>query len=176
KCFHVKVWKPRISPLKMKIQGGAAGDLEIFSTNTQTQTMKWEDFVFDFSAKTGMYPIFTFMPDFQDPITTTKNDTIYFDDFILNNYGSPYTGIPKYQEDGRVLVYPVPCNDYLNIRTLLQVGSVSITNIAGQQVYRSDRSFKEFTSISMTNLAPGMYFVTVTPESGQPYLFRIMKK
>ena len=85
KYVHVKVWKSRISPMKFKIEGGAAGTLEIASMYPQTKINTWEDIVFDFSAKTGTYPIIAFMPDFEDPLTLTQDITIYFDDIVLNN-------------------------------------------------------------------------------------------
>jgi hypothetical protein len=89
KYVHVKVWKPRISPVKFKLEGGAAGTLEIASMNTQTLTNAWEDFVFDFSGKTGTYPIIAFMPDFIDPVGLTDDITIYFDDILVNNDPTP---------------------------------------------------------------------------------------
>ena len=85
KYVHVKVWKSRLSPIKFKLKGGTAGDSEIFSMNPQTLTNAWEDIVFDFSAKTGTYPIVSLMPDFEDPLTLTSDITLYFDDIVLNN-------------------------------------------------------------------------------------------
>ena len=90
KYMHVKVWKPRISPIKFKIEGGAAGTLEAPSTAPQTMTGRWEDMVFDFSSKTGPYPIIAFMPDFEDPLTLTDDIVIYFDDIILNDSPDPF--------------------------------------------------------------------------------------
>jgi hypothetical protein len=87
--MHVKVWKPRISPLKFKIEGGAAGNLEAPSTNPQTSTGVWEDMVFDLTSKTGVYPTISFMPDFEDPLTLTEDMVMYFDDIILNNDPNP---------------------------------------------------------------------------------------
>lgn len=89
KYIHVKVWKPRISPVKFKIEGGAAGTIEIESMYPQTKTDEWEDMVFDFSEKTGTYPIIAFLPDFEDPLTLTEDIDIYFDDIILNNDPNP---------------------------------------------------------------------------------------
>jgi len=91
KYVHVKVWKPRISPIKFKIEGGDAGTIEVASINPQQTTNAWEDIVFDFSEKTGTYPIIAFMPDFEDPLTLTEDITIYFDDIILNNDPNPIT-------------------------------------------------------------------------------------
>ncbi|MFU8843429.1 MAG: T9SS type A sorting domain-containing protein [Bacteroidales bacterium] len=89
KYVHVKVWKPRISPIKFKLEGGAAGTLEVESMNAQTEVYAWEDMVFDFSSKTGEYPVIAFMPDFEDPLTLTEDIVIYFDDIIVNNDPTP---------------------------------------------------------------------------------------
>ena len=89
KYVHVKVWKPRISPIKFKLEGGAAGTLEIFSMTPQTSTGVWEDMVFDFTSKTGTYPTIAFMPDFEDPLTITNDIVIYFDDIVVNNDPTP---------------------------------------------------------------------------------------
>lgn len=85
KFVHIKVWKSRISSLKFKIEGGTAGTVEIPSMSPQTKINEWEDIVFDFSAKTGTYPIIAFLPDFEDPLTLTGDITMYFDDIVLNN-------------------------------------------------------------------------------------------
>lgn len=89
KYVHVKVWKPRVSVLKFKIEGGDAGTIEIPSVSPQTKTEEWEDIVFDFSEKTGTYPIIAFLADFEDPVTLTGDITLYFDDIILNNDPAP---------------------------------------------------------------------------------------
>lgn len=89
KYVHVKVWKPRISPIKFKIEGGEAGTIEVESMYPQTMTNAWEDIVFDFSEKTGTYPIIAFLPDFMDPVGLTEDISIYYDDIILNNDPNP---------------------------------------------------------------------------------------
>lgn len=95
KYMHVKVWKPRISPIKFKIEAGAAGTLEVASTNEQTVVNGWADYVFDFSEKTGTYPTIVFMPDFENPLTLTEDIDLYFDDVILNNDPNPVSGTPE---------------------------------------------------------------------------------
>jgi hypothetical protein len=89
KYVHVKVWKPRISPVKFKLEGGTAGNLEAPSMSPQTLTGMWQDIVFDFTSKTGTYPVIAFMPDFEDPLTLTEDIVIYFDDIIVNNDPNP---------------------------------------------------------------------------------------
>lgn len=91
KYMHVKVWKPRVSPIKFKIESGTGNNIEVASTVAQVNTGVWEDFVFDLSAGTGVFPTIVFMPDFEDPLALTEDITIYFDDFILNNDPNPIT-------------------------------------------------------------------------------------
>ena len=95
KYVHMKVWKPRVSPIKFKIEGGDAGNLEALSMSPQVGTGVWEDIVFDFSEKTGIYPIIAFMPDFEDPLTLTEDIVIYIDDIVLNNDPNPFSGLPE---------------------------------------------------------------------------------
>lgn len=89
KYVHVKVWKPRVSIVKFKLEGGEAGTLEIPSISPQTKTNEWEDIVFDFSEKTGKYPIIALLADFEDPVTLTEDITIYIDDILVNNIATP---------------------------------------------------------------------------------------
>ncbi len=88
KYMHVKIWKPRDSPTVFKIEGGAAGTVEHNATNP-VKVGVWEDYVFDFSEKTGTYPTIVFMPDFELPLALTEDIDIYFDDIILNNDPTP---------------------------------------------------------------------------------------
>jgi hypothetical protein len=88
KYVHVKVWKPRISPIKFKIEK-AGESHEIFSMNEQTMTNAWEDIVFDFSDWTGEWTVIAFLPDFEDPLTLTENITIYFDDIRVTDSPTP---------------------------------------------------------------------------------------
>lgn len=97
KYVHVKVWKPRISPIRFKLEGGAAGTLEQPSMNAQTTTGAWEDMVFDFTSLTGTYPVIAFMPDFEDPLTLTEDIIIYFDDILINNDPNPIVPIVPFE-------------------------------------------------------------------------------
>jgi len=86
KYVHVKVWKPRISPIRFKLENNSDGTtLETVSKNPQTQIGKWEDIVFDFTTRTGLFPVIAFMPDFEDPLTLTEDIELYFDDIFINN-------------------------------------------------------------------------------------------
>ena len=173
--MHVKVWKPRISPIKFKIQGGTAGDLETFSTGPQTSTGVWEDMVFDFTSKTGPYPTISFMPDFEDPLTLTNDIVIYFDDIILNNDPNPIVTGLGIMKANNFTVYPVPFNNFLTVNTTVDLKSVIITSAIGQQVVKMENLSVGTTTTNTSELATGLYFVTFYPKSGNPYIMKIMK-
>lgn len=175
KYMHVKVWKPRISPIKFKIEGGAAGTLEVFSMLPQSTTEEWEDMVFDFSTKTGTYPVIVFMPDFEDPLTLTEDIVMYFDDIILNNDPSP-TGISVMLPADHVAVYPVPFNNYLNVKIDVELKSLVITSTLGQQVLKLENPKQGITTIDTSELNAGLYFVTFYPTSGSPYTIKVMNQ
>jgi hypothetical protein len=175
KYMHVKVWKPRISPIKFKIEGGAAGTIEAPSMNPQTKIGEWEDIVFDFSAKTGPYPVVAFMPDFEDPLVLTDNITLYFDDIILNNDPSPLVGIAPVSKENKVSVYPSPFSNFLTVNTFADLKSISITSVIGQQVINMENLPAGKTTINTSMLTSGIYFVTINPKSDSPYTVKVMK-
>ena len=175
KYMHVKVWKPRISPLHFKIEGGAAGNLEIPSMAPQNDINVWEDMVFDFTSKTGAYPTISFMPDFEDPLTLTEDITIYFDDIILNNDPNPITGINDIKNAGNITVYPVPFNNFLVVNTAVDLKSIIITSALGQQVVTMENLGTGATTINTSAFATGMYFVTCYTKSGNSYSLKIVK-
>ena len=118
KYVHVKVWKPRISPLKFKLEGGAAGLMETFPMNPQATTGAWEDIVFDFSTKTGTYPVIAFMPDFEEPLLLTEDITIYFDDIVVNNDPTPASAAAYVIEDFESIGLNVMLKDATDLSTM----------------------------------------------------------
>jgi hypothetical protein len=85
KYVYVDVWKPRISPVKFKVEGGNSANLEIESMVPQTKVEEWETLVFDFSEKDGTWNVVAFMPDFADPVDLEEDIVIYFDNIRLGN-------------------------------------------------------------------------------------------
>lgn len=86
---HAKVWKPRISPVYFKLEGGPSGTSERESSAPQTSINQWEDIVWDYTDFTGEYPIIAFMTDKQDPVDLADDITIYFDDIRVNSDPNP---------------------------------------------------------------------------------------
>jgi len=84
KYVHVKAWKPRISVVKFKLEGGTPGTFELESKYPQANINDWEDYVFDFSKHPGKYPIIGLSLD-AGAAALTQDIHIYFDDIIVNN-------------------------------------------------------------------------------------------
>jgi len=176
KFMHAKVWKPRISPIKFKIEGGAAGNLEIFSMVPQSTTNAWEDMVFDFTEKTGTYPVISFMPDFEDPLALTEDITIYFDDIILNNSPDPLTGVKMINRSDKISVYPVPFDNSLFIDTKIALKSVSVVSPLGQIIFVSSSLSAGTHEINTSAFSNGVYVITCTPETGNStVVYKVVK-
>jgi hypothetical protein len=173
KYVHVKVWKPRISPIKFKLEGGAAGNLEAPSIFPQTKTNAWEDIVFDFSSKTGTYPIMAFMPDFNDPVNLTGDIDIYFDDIIINNIPTAFVGRRENTVANKIQIYPNPVGNELNFVATTDVNRILITNTLGQVV--ANMAYNGNKTINTSNFRKGMYFVTFINTDGTKVTQKLIK-
>jgi len=89
KFIHVKVFKPRISPLQFKLQSGLGEDICVTSKYPQTVVNGWEDIVFDFRNAAAPYYQIEFMPDFIDPVNLTDDIVMFFDDIVVTNDSLP---------------------------------------------------------------------------------------
>lgn len=130
KYLHVKVWKHRVSPLRCRIEGGDAGDLEVESLHPQSKTDAWEDIIFDLGSKTGIYPGIALKPDYEDPLTITEDEIIYIDDIVLSSDPEPRgvtTQVVNYDLNG----FEIGSDDvYLG-------GLLSNTNFTWESIYGS---------------------------------------
>ncbi|GAB4327588.1 MAG: hypothetical protein Kow00127_20340 [Bacteroidales bacterium] len=86
----IMVYKPVISEVHFKVEGGTGPVTELVATNTLIN--QWEELTFDFSAVIGQtYSRLVIFPDFA---TRTEDHTIYFDNIFV--------------PDGVVTVLPEP--------------------------------------------------------------------
>jgi hypothetical protein len=173
KYVHVKVWKSRISPVKLKLEGGAAGTLELAAVNAQQLTSAWEEFVFDFSEKTGTYPILAFMPDFEDPLTITDDIEIFFDDIVVNDNPNTSNGIPTNTSAYRV--YPNPVNNTLFVENSNGLKMIRVYSITGQLVNSFDYSNTNTATLNFNDLNNGMYILSVTDGAGKVITSKVNK-
>ncbi len=164
KFVYVKVWKPRISPLRFKIQGGGSADLEIPSVEPQTKTGEWEEIVFDFSEKTGLWNVIAFMPDFEDPLSLDEDIVIYFDDIWVGDY----VGMNDLHMANQLSVYPNPASDYITVKHADAIQQIEIFDLTGKLVYKSNVQSVE-TRIDVSVLNRGIYILKATANNNYYY-------
>jgi len=158
KYVYVKVWKPRESPIKFKMEGGPSANLEILSMNPQQLTNAWEEIVFDFSELTGLWNVIAFMPDFEDPLTLTEDIDIYFDDIRLMH--DPLTFTSEINSSKNLSVYPNPAHNIINIEVDEPVRTIAIYDLSGKLMLQENKTGTEAT-INISHLSKGIYILRV---------------
>ena len=85
-------------------------------------------------------------------------------------------GISSKGPDVTVNIYPVPVReDYFNIKTDREVSFVKITNIIGQDIYRTQYNNPQtLNKITLDNPGRGMYLVTIIFSDGVRVVKKIM--
>mgnify|MGYP005837526881 CR=1 FL=1 len=174
KYMHVKVLKPRISPLHFKVEGGSTPNIEIQSMNPQTMTDAWEDIVFYFENATGTYPTIVFMPDFEDPVTLTEDITIYFDDLELKEEGP--VGVKNVSTSSGMVIYPNPVKTNLMLDNLQNVERIVISNLIGQQIITKNNIGESRITMDVSSLPRGIYLISVYGKDGRTETGKFMRE
>ncbi|NCA84354.1 MAG: T9SS type A sorting domain-containing protein [Clostridia bacterium] len=178
KYVHVMVWKPRISPVRFKLEGGPSGTLEMVSSNEQTEVNMWVDMVFKFDTMTGAYPVVAFMPDFEDPFTAPELQVIYFDNIRVNSDPNPAdnTSIFNPTTNASLAVYPNPVTSSLFIDLNNDAQSIGIYNLLGQQQATFSNVNAGTFSFSTSDLPKGIYMVVMRDKNNKQYTAKFVKE
>jgi hypothetical protein len=163
KFVYVKVWKPRISPVRFKVEGGQTANLEIESMSPQTRVEQWEELVFDFSEKDGTWNVIAFMPDFADPVNLDEDIVIYFDDIRVA--GAPAVNVPGLTLNRDVLIFPNPARTFVNIRSASAIQSAELVDLTGRVVKRFEGTGSGDVQMNISGLNQGIYIVRVMSEN-----------
>lgn len=174
KYMHVKVLKPRISPLHFKVEGGSTPNIEIPSMHPQTVTDAWEDLVFYFENATGTYPTIVFMPDFEDPVTLTEDITIYFDDIELTETGP--VGVKNVSAGSGMVIYPNPVKTTLTLDNLQNAERIVISNLIGQQIMTKNNARENRITMDVSSLSRGIYLISIYSKDGKTETGKFMKE
>ncbi len=159
KYVYVKVWKPRISPIKFKVEGGPTANLEIESMFPQTKVNEWEEIVFDFSEKDGVWNIIAFMPDFADPVDLDEDIVLYFDEIRLGDAPDDVYVDRLQMESFNLKVYPNPATYYVMVEAP-QNSSINLIDITGKIIYQQS-VFNPVTNIDLSDFGKGLYLLRV---------------
>lgn len=179
KYILVKVWKPRVSTIKFKVEGGTTNPsfFELESTAAQTKTEEWEQMVFHFPDATGEYATIAMLPDFSDPVDLTEDMIMYIDDIVLSptETGIP-SGVVDPKEREEIGIFPNPVKSTLNFENLKDVDRITISNIVGQQVMVTRNIRTEKVSINVSSLTNGIYMVSVVDKNGNTTVRKVVKE
>ena len=95
--------------------------------------------------------------------------------FVIDGFCEDLTPVNDIETSANFSYYPNPVNDYMDIESQMEIESISIRNLTGQQVDQIKVDGKS-KRISMSSYAPGIYIVKVTMPDGQTENFKLIKK
>lgn len=160
KYVYVDVWKPRISPIRFKVEGGPGGTYELESMDPQTKVEEWETIVFHFPEAEGDYPIIAFMPDFEDPLSLDTDIVIYFDNIRFG--GAPTSSEEPAYTENEISIFPNPANQIVNVAAEANA-EVALYDITGNLI-KSKVAGVESVTFNVSELAKGIYLIRVTQQ------------
>lgn len=177
KYLSVKVWKPRISVVKLKVEGGTTNPtfFELASVRPQTKSNAWEELVFHYPNATGTYPRIALLLDFNDPVGLSEDIVLYVDDIISYPNDPGEATVINNPERTDFNVYPNPVKADLYIDNIQDVKSISVYNMTGQKVL----SYKGLTTsarINVSSLTSGIYMLSVENTAGHLTMKKIVKE
>jgi hypothetical protein len=177
KWVSVKVWKPRVSVVKFKVEGGTTNPtfFELASVRPQTKTNEWEEIVFHFPGATGTYPKIAMLVDFNDPVGLTEDIVCYVDDitFLASDPAAPT--VVNTTENDDFTVYPNPAQSTLYLENLKDVKSISVYSLTGQKLLTQKKATTNAT-INVSNLSSGVYMLSVESNSGSTTMKKFVKE
>lgn len=74
---------------------------------------------------------------------------------------APILGVNDLAADDPFRIYPNPASTTLTIASKVPVSSIRITDVSGKVVYQDTNDLAETTTVDISTLAKGMYFVTL---------------
>ncbi|MFN2394193.1 MAG: choice-of-anchor J domain-containing protein [Bacteroidales bacterium] len=160
KYVLVDVWKPRISPIKFKVEGGPGGTFELESIEPQTKVEEWETMVFHFPEADGDYPIIAFMPDFEDPLALDDDIVIYFDNIRFSS--TPTSSEEPVYTENEITIFPNPANQIVNVSAEANA-EVALYDITGNLINKKVAGIDSVT-FDVSELAKGIYLIKVTQQ------------
>lgn len=178
KFVSVKVWRPRMSGIKFKVEGGTTNPatFELASVNDPSEESAWEQFVFHFPDATGTYPIIALLPDFNDPVDLTEDIVLYIDDIIFHPTNPLEQTAVKDPEKLNYTFYPNPVKKTLYLDNLDGVESISVINTTGQRLISLRNIRTSSARIDVSALTTGVYMISASDKAGNLTIKKFVKE
>jgi hypothetical protein len=159
--ISMMVYKPQISPMRIKVELSATGGEDFSITMENTYTDDWELITFDFSdAIPHYYQRLTIFPDF--PATRDGGSTIYID-----NIGSAEINTAVYEQASglSLKIYPNPVKNRMSVQYPEMTG-ISVSDMQGKTLKSISFELRDNKIIELGDLEPGAYIVTAETRTG----------
>lgn len=155
--MEIMVLKNVITNCGMKLEAGDGDNVEVKIPNTVVD--EWEKLTFDMSVAIGYtYNRLVIFPDFPDSRETGSI-------CLIDNIGFVKPVSTETQLLSGVSIYPNPVAERITIRYPEMQGAV-ISNVLGQSVKSLNFQNSNLEHVELTDLKPGLYFITVDSKSG----------
>ena len=110
------------------------------------------------------------LSNFANACLTTGSSFGQVEDYTIQ-VNTANTGTSNVDKD-KIMVYPNPFLDVLNISDIKGVKSVSVSDVAGRQV----KTMKALAQLNLSDLKTGLYIVTLHMEDGSVKSIKAIKK
>ncbi len=173
--FRIKIYTTQTSNLLVKLEGGTSPAVELGSVGDAGDNIdvinSWKEYEFDFSDQAG---------ENHESITLFFNagneqpepEIFYIDDL---RWESESLSIHSIAQADVFSIYPNPSNDVISIRSNVPVNDFKIVDLTGKLVLQNDSASSDVSSIDISTLSPGMYFLTLK-SSSVTQTIKILKK
>lgn len=155
------VYKPMISPMRMKFELSTTGAEDVSITMENTTTDEWELITFDVSIAIGdWYARLTIFPDF--PAERDGGSTVYID-----NIGSTEKNTAVFEQASglSLKIYPNPARNMLSVQYPEMTG-ISVSDMQGKTLKSLAFQLTDSKVIQLGDLKPGAYIITAETEKG----------
>ncbi|MDX9748775.1 MAG: T9SS type A sorting domain-containing protein [Paludibacter sp.] len=173
--FHVDVWTPDMTTFRVKLvdfganavwSGGDDVEHELTYSPTLSSWVSLDIPLADFTGLVTKAHIAQLI------FSGTPTGTVYVDNVYF--YNSATTSNNELQAQ-TLTVFPNPVADVLNVRSANELVKMEITNLVGQSMQQVNLKGFE-ASVSVSELAVGNYFVTLTTEDGKVSTHKFVKR
>ena len=115
-----------------------------------------------------------------------EQQTYYARPYATNAAGTSYgeevtfttliSGITTPKQTAEILVYPIPCRDYLSINTPKPTAAITLFDLTGRVVKSMKYPGKNEIHLNTRDLKPGIYLMQVVFQDGEKVSWRIVRE
>ena len=178
RIVKVKVWSPIAGKkLLLKFEGSPIDyDNGAFETEaTVTNANVWEELIFDYNSPTLFPPVndndnkIVFFFDFGTQGDGSANSTYYFDDITFLDVLSTPTF-----DSSKAKIYPNPISNQMTIESPIEIKTVAIYNLLGQEVINCEPKSNSIT-IQTSGIQSGVYIAKSIMIDGSESILKFIK-